>query len=231
MTRRVAALLCLVLAPCLLVVGCGDDTDASSGKPATEALAAAKEHFDQAASVHLTLSTDATPTSGDAVLGAAGTLTGQPAFEGEVTVTLGGFNADVPVIAVGGTVYAKLPLTPRYAPIDPAEYGAPDPSDFADPDTGISGLLLKLVDPEESGRKRNGDQVLTTYSGTLTGSLVKPIIPSADASGTYPTTVGIDQDGRLATLQVSGDFFEHDGPVTFDLEFGDYGKSVTVAAP
>lgn len=231
MTRRATSLLCFVVAPFLVLTGCGGSNEATSGKNPAEVLAAAKEKFDQSASVRLVLSTEAVPTSGDAVLGAEGTLTSQPGFEGQVTVTLGGFNADVPVIAVGGTVYAKLPLTPRYSPIDPSEYGAPDPSEFADPETGISALLLQMTDLEESGQKRNGEQVLTTYTGTLAGTLVKPIIPSADDAGSYATTVGIDEDGRIATLQVIGDFFAHDGPVTFDLEFDDYGKSVTVEAP
>ena len=181
--------------------------------------------------MHLTLSTDATPKSGDAVLGAEGSLTHQPAFQGQVTVVLGGFNADVPVVAVDQKVYAKLPLTPRYVPIDPAEYGAPNPAAFADPDRGISGLLLQLDGAKETGRKRDGSQVLTIYSGTLRGELVDPIIPSADKSGTYQTSVGIDDGGRIVTLHVTGDFFAHDGPVTYDLALAEYGKSVEITAP
>ncbi len=61
--------------------------------------------------------------------------------------------------------------------------------------------------------------VLTTYTGTLTGDLVQPIIPSASKGGSYRTSVGIDGDGRIITLQVSGDFFDHDGDVTYDLRF------------
>jgi lipoprotein LprG len=230
MNRR-AVLSGLVLVPVLVVTGCGGSSDPTDGKSAQEVLTLAKEKFDEAASVHMRLSTDARPSSGDAVLGAEGTLTRQPGFDGQVTVVLAGFDADVPVIAVDGKVYAKLPLTPRYTVIDPAEYGAPDPSDFADPDRGISGLLLKLDGAEKAGRKRDGDRVLTTYEGTLSGDLVEPIIPSADSAGSYETVVGIDEDGRIVSLRVTGDFFAHDGPVTYDLELDDYGKSVTVSAP
>lgn len=231
MKRRSVPSISLVLAAVLLASGCGGTSDATEGKTPLEVLTAAKEHFDTARSVHMTLSTDATPSRGDAVLGAEGTLTQQPAFEGEVTVVLGGFNADVPVISVNGTVYAKLPLTPRYTAIDPAEYGAPDPAAFADPERGISSLLLELDEPERSGRKRDGDQVLTTFKGTLSGDLVAPIIPSADEDGTYETTVGIDDKGRIVSLRVTGDFFEHDGAVTYDLTLDDYGRSVTVDVP
>ena len=229
---RTAAVAGALLALALPLAGCGgDDEGPDEGAPASEVLAKAKQNFDEAASVHLTLFTDSAPTSGDAVLGADGTLTQQPAFEGEVKVLLSGFNATVPIIAVDDKVYAKLPLTPRYSTIDPSEYGAPDPADFADPDKGISGLLLEMDDVEEDGTERDGNQVLTLYSGTLPGSLVAPIIPSADDDGTYQTVVGIDQDNRIVSLDVTGEFFDGGGDETYELTFDDYDKSVKISAP
>jgi lipoprotein LprG len=214
------------------LTGCGGSDDPPAKAASTQdVLAQAKQKFDKARSVHLTLSTDDKPTSGDAVLGAEGTLTHQPAFEGKVTVVLGGFNAEVPVVSVDDKVYAKLPLTPKYVPIDPSEYGSPDPADFADTSKGISALLTKLAGAKKAGQQRDGSQVLTTYTGTLTGDLVEPIIPSASKSRSYRTTVGIDQDGAIVTLRVTGDFFAHDGDVTYDLKFDDYGKSVKISAP
>jgi lipoprotein LprG len=214
-----------------MVAGCGGSDEPAKGATASEVLAAAKKNFDHASSVHLELTTDSKPSSGDAVLGADGTLTHQPAFKGEVTVQLSGFNADVPIVSVGGKVYAKLPLTPKYATIDPSEYSAPDPADFADTDKGISGLLLEMKDLTKDGTERDGKQVLTRYSGTLAGSLVAPIIPSADASGSYDATVGIDQDDRIITLDVRGDFFSGGGDETYRIQFSDYDKSVKITAP
>ena len=231
MTRRAAATLTTTLALLLLLVsGCGGSGSSAEGKPVADVLAAAKKKFDEASSVHLVLSTKSRPSGGDAVLGADGTLTHQPAFEGKVTVVLGGLDAAVPVISVGGKVYAKL-LSIKYVTIDPGEYGAPDPSDFADPAQGVSGLLLQLDGAKESGRKRNGDQVLTTYTGTLSGDLVEPIIPSADSGSSYETVVGIDEQGRIATLSVTGTFFSGPDKVTYTLSFDGYGKNVTVKAP
>lgn len=231
MTRRTVALVGVVLALLLAVTGCGGGSGSTKGESTHDVLALAKKKFDASRSVHLTLSTDSKPSSGDAVLGAEGTLTHQPAFDGKVTVILSGFNADVPVVALDGKVYAKLPLTPKYVTIDPGEYGAPNPADFADPDSGISGLLLELDGAHRTGQKRDGGTVLTTYSGTLSGDLVKPIIPSASKTGSYRTTVGIDRDHRIITLQVTGDFFAGGGDVTYDITFSDYGKKVEVEAP
>jgi lipoprotein LprG len=230
-SRRLAlagALVALVVP----VAGCGgSDTPAAKDDGATTALTKAKQSFDDASSVHLDLATDSTPTAGNAVLGANGTLTHQPAFKGDVKVLLSGFNATVPVVAVDGKVFAKLPLTPTYTAINPSEYGAPNPADFADPDKGISGLLLKMEDVTKDGTTRDGKQVLARYAGTLTGDLVAPIIPSADPASSYRTVVGLDEQERIVSLDVTGEFFAGGGDETYRLRFDDYDKSVKISAP
>ena len=233
-SRRIVLALVAACTLLLPVAGCGSSGDGGSkdsGADIQKVLAKAKSEFDNASSVKFTMATGSTPTSGNAVLGANGTLTHQPAFKGDVKVLFSGFNTSIPVVSVDGKVYAKLPLTPAYSTIDPSEYGAPDPADFADPSAGISGLLLKLEGAKQTGQKRDGKVVVTTYTGTLAGSLVAPIIPSADESGSYKTVVGIDGDGRITTLSVTGDFFSGSGDVTYDLTFYDYGKNVTVKKP
>jgi lipoprotein LprG len=212
------------------VAGCSSQP-ATEGRSVDEVLTAAKDNFDEAASVHLTLATSSTPSGGNGVLGADGTLTHQPAFQGRVGARRGGFSAEVPVISVDGEVRAKLPLTTSYQVIDPAEYGAPDPADFADPDSGISGLLVKLEDPSRGAAIRQGDQVLTTFTGTLLGTYVDPIIPSADAKGVYDTEIGISEDDQITTLRVTGEFFSGGGDETYDMTFDAYGEAVTVTAP
>jgi lipoprotein LprG len=233
--RRIALTMLSFATLLLTTAGCGSQDGTAgtggNGEDAKTVLAAAKKNFDDASSVRFTMSTNSVPDKGNAVLGANGTLTHQPAFKGEVKVLFSGFNTSIPVVSVDGKVYAKLPLTPSYSKIDPGEYGAPDPADFADPSKGISGLLLKLENPRTGGRKRDGKLVVTTYTGTLSGDLVAPIIPSASASDSYRTVVGIDQDSQIATLSVTGDFFSGSGDVTYDLSFDDYGKNVTIKKP
>lgn len=229
--RGTAGAVLALLALLALLSGCASQGSGGPAPTPRQVLATATKHLDAARSVHLVLSTTSTPTHGDAVLGADGILTHQPAFQGSVKVLLGGFTADVPVVSVDGQVHAKLPLTPRYTVINPGEYGAPDPADFADPRKGIPGLLLQLDHPRETGRKRDGTLVLTTYSGTVPGSRVTPIIPSADARGTYGTVVGIDPQGRLATLAVTGHFFSGRKSTTYDLTFDSYDRPVRIKAP
>ena len=117
-------------------------------------MKAAKKNFDEAESVRIALSTASTPSSGNGVLGAEGVLTQAPAFQGDVKVVIGGLTATVPITAVGGKVYAKLPLQTKFWVIDPSEYGAPDPTDFADPETGPL-LPAHQDDGPEEGRGRS----------------------------------------------------------------------------
>lgn len=217
------------LAVGFLLTGCGGG-DAESNPctqlgDATTALAKAKTAFDSAPSINLTLKTDSQPKSGNAILGAQGTLTRQPAFQGSATIFLFGGGKEIDVTAVNDKVTASL-----LGEIDPADYGAPNPADFADPESGISDLLLKISDVSGCEGKLAGQDKVAEYRGTLSGNLVAPIIPSASKTGTYQTTVGLRTDGTLATLQVSGDFFDADGDVTYDLTFAP-GESVTISAP
>ena len=227
--RTLFAVLALALGFALTGCGGSSDTGRSTGADPSKALAAAKQHFDAAQSIHLDLSTDSKPSSGSAVLGANGVLTHAPAFQGDVAVFLLGTRANVPVVAVGGKLYAKLPLTTKYATINPQEYGAPDPATFVDPQHGLSSLLTQLQGVRKTGTARAGSTVVTVYAGTLPGSKVAPLIPSADPNSSYDTTLNLDSKDRLTSLHVTGDFFGGQS-VSYDVTLS-YGGPVTIKAP
>lgn len=218
----------LVLAT-MMLSGCGG-SEKSSTTPSA-AMTTAKVAFDKATTVRLELSTDDKPDGGNAVLGASGVLTRQPAFDGEVKVLFAGAAVSVPVKAVDGKVFAKLPLTPRFAEIDPAEFGVPDPAGLIDPETGISALLLELKDLKSDGQRRDGKLTLSEYSGTLPGSLIKAIIPSAAEGSKFKTSVGVDDSGRPLTVTATGDFFDDGSSVTYEITLSDYDTPASVEAP
>ena len=230
--RRVLVAASAVLACLLVLTGCGgSDGEKRAEKTPSQVLAGAKKQFDDASSVHIELATDSIPTSGNGVLGASGDITQDPAFGGEVKVVLDGLTASVPITSVGGQVYAKLPLQTRYAVIKPEEYGAPDPADFANPDTGLSSLLTSMENVKKGEKKRSGDTILTSYTGTLPGAKVKAVIPSADAEADYATVVGIDDQGRAITVKITGPFFSGSDDTTYDVTFSQYGQGVEITAP
>jgi lipoprotein LprG len=231
---RVLALLAVLLGAALVLAGCGGSSDAAAKPKSTspaQVMTKAKKLFDDASSVHIELATEATPSGGNGVLGATGDITHDPAFKGDVKVVLSGLTATVPITSVGGKVYAKLPLQTSYSAINPSEYGAPDPADFADPDNGLSALLTKLDGLKKGDKSRNGDQILTSYSGTLPGAAVKKIIPSASASKTYATVVGVDEKGYARTVKVTGVFFSGNADVTYHVTFSNYDDGVKISAP
>jgi lipoprotein LprG len=228
--RRTAAVASSVLVAVIALTGCGGSSGGGD-KPADveSALRTAKENFDKATGVHFKLSTDADP-SGDAILGADGKLTDQPAFEGTVKAKYKGFNIDVPVVSVDGTFYANLPFSGGFAKHDPSEFNAPDPADFIAKDKGFSGALLELQDAKKDGEKRSGSQIVTTYSATLSGALVHSIVPSANATKDFKAVVGI-AEGKLTTLAITGDFFQDGTNATYKLVFDDYDKIAKISAP
>jgi lipoprotein LprG len=230
-TIRRPVLAAALLALALTLVGCGSSSPATTpkGESPAAALAKAKTTFDAAQSITLDLATTSRPQHGNAVLGAKGVLTHAPAFKGDVTVFLLGTQATVPVVAVGGVLYAKLPLTTSYAKINPKDYGAPDPAEFVNPQRGLSTLLTEMTDAKATGQQREGATVLTTYAGDVPGAKVVPIIPSANPDMSYRTTVGLDKDDRLLTLHVTGDFFGGQS-VTYDVTLT-YGGPVQISAP
>jgi lipoprotein LprG len=230
--RRLLRLLALLVVAGLVLSGCGSSkAEKKKGASPSSVMTTAKKKFDDASSVHIALSTQSTPSKGNGVLGATGDVTHDPAFEGNVKVVLGGLTATVPITATGGKVYAKLPLQTKYAVIKPSEYGAPDPASFADPDKGLSSLLTQIDGLKKGKQSRDGDQILTTYTGTLPGDVVKQIIPSADSGSTYKTKVGVDAKGYATKVSITGPFFADGKDVTYDVAFSKYDKGVKISAP
>lgn len=227
--RRIAPVVALVAL--FALAGCGGGTPAAAQHHnPTQALVGAKRHLDQAGSVVFTLSTRSVPKKGNAVLGAHGTMTHAPAYRGNVRVVLSGLTATVPLVAVGGKVYARLPLTTKYSAINPADYDAPNPATFMSRTAGLSSLLVSMHAVKSAGQRRDGSQILADYSGVLPGADVQRIIPSAKPGGSYRTTMSIDSAGYLRVVTVTGAFFSGP-PVTYTMSFDSYGKPVTITAP
>jgi lipoprotein LprG len=229
--RRPASVLIPMLAVVLLSTSACSGDQADKGPTTAEVLADAKQQLDDTSGVDVALTTEELPSGVDGVLKAVGTGTHAPAFEGNVTVLVNSLSVDVPLVAVGGTVYAKLPFTSKYAEIDPEDYGAPDPASMLAPGAGISSWLTDAEKVEQGDRTRDGDQVLTTYTGTLPGESVATVIPSADKDADFDATFRIDQDGRLHSAEVVGPFYAGQADVDYTIELSAYGTQKDITKP
>ena len=231
--RRLAALATATLLLVPTLAACSSDTsEASAEASPEEVLALASEKLTETSGVELTLATDALPEGVSGIARAAGTVTDAPAFDGTLTVVFAGQTADVPVIAVDDTVYAQIPFAPGWDTVNPKEYGAPDPSTLIGTD-GFPGLLGKTESIEAGESVRGGadnDEILTTYSGTVPGKAMESVIPSS-AGDSFDVEWQITDDGELRKATLTGVFYPQTDPMTYTVDFADYGTEKDIQAP
>lgn len=228
---RRALVLALVL-PALALTGCGGSQPQQTTRTPAQEMAAVKAKFDATSGVHFTLTGKGVPTSGTRVFGAEGDLTRAPAFDGTITVHVMGITTDVPVRSVGGTVWAQIPLTTGWSKIDPATYGVPDPAALISPSGGLSTMLTKTSGLKRGKSLRGGPgnrQILTSYTGTLSGDLAKVLLSSVkgDLAATYTVT---DTD-ELSSAVLTGDFYGDGKTETYTVTVSDYGLHKTITKP
>jgi lipoprotein LprG len=227
-TRAAAAAAALVLLGGPALAACADGTGSELSPP--QRLEAAKTQLDETSGVRISLTADKLPKGVEGLLSAEGVGTHDPAFEGVIDVASSGVTAEVDVVAVNGAVQARLPFTDDFVEIDPADYGAPDPADLMSADGGLSSLLTAAEDVQEGEQVRDGDAVLTEVTGTVPGSAVAPIIPSASADEGFDAVFTLDDSDRLASVQLTGPFYPDAGDVTYTVGLSDYGTDQDIVA-
>jgi lipoprotein LprG len=229
--RTTAGALALLVALGAALSGCGGgDADQQAPDPAT-VLAAAKRNLDATSGVRIGLSTAQLPAGVSGLLAADGVGTHPPAFSGDIKVSAGGVTADAAVVAVDDKVFAKLPFTSRFAPIDPADYSAPDPAALLKPEGGLSALLTSARKVQKGKQVRDGKVVVTSYTADVPGRAVARVIPSADAKATFAGTFTVTDDDRLTRAVLSGPFYPKADSVTYTITFADYGTTKNIKAP
>lgn len=233
-SRRRTAWAAPLLAAGLLLAGCtGGDGDGGGTDVAAlqERLDAAKKAIDDAETVEVSLATSSVPDGVSGLLSAKGTGNHSPAFEGDVKVSTGGATISAEVVAVDGTVYARTGVTPVFLTIDPATLGAPDPAGLLDPDTGLTQILAETQDLDEGDRSRDGEDVLTSITGTLPGSVVAEIIPSASTQDTFDVTYRLTDDDQLRDATMSGPFYGDGTDVEYTVRLTTSDRPVEITAP
>lgn len=236
------ALAVVLVAPLSTLTACsGDDgpaanpeADSDDDGEATpeEVLALAATTLDETSGVQFSLTTDDLPDGVVGLTSAAGLATSAPAFDGDITISIGGASVEVPVVAVDDEVYAQLPLTSGFQTIDPAEYGAPDPAGLVAPEEGVSSVLTSTEDVVEGETIRGGSdnsEILTEYSGTVGDTVMSELIPSAE--GDFDVAYTISEEGELREAVLTGVFYPDSAAMTYTVDLEDYGLEEDVVAP
>ncbi len=194
-------------------------------------LAAAKTALDETSGVQIQLLTESLPKGVSGLVSAQGVATHDPAFDGTIKVSANGITADAEVVAVDGVVHAKLPFTTNFVEIDPADYGAPDPAELMSTQDGLSSLLTAAEGVKEGDPVRNGDEVLSQLGGTVPGSAVRAVIPSASQSADFDATFTLDDSDRLTRVVLTGPFYPDADDVTYTVDLEKYGVQKDIKAP
>lgn len=236
-TARSGPLVVLV-ALLALVAGLSACTGGGSPKPTTtteqtpaQRLAAARAELEASPAVDFELTSAGLPGKAVGVSGAKGTGSfDPPSFKGTLDATINGVTGTVQVIAVEQDVYLKF-FTPGYNKVDPSDYGAPNPAQLFNPQTGITSLIAKTTDPAKGQRTRDGATVLDTITGTVPGSAVADLFVIGDRNGTFDITYGITRDGTdLRTVVLKGPFYAGTTS-TYTLRLKALDQAVAITRP
>lgn len=223
---RAAAALAVVA---VVAGGCSGNGSQHSSVTPSQRLSHAKHNFDEAKFIHVSLKATKLPSGLPAALESAdGTGTHAPAFSGTVEVRTG-LTITAPVIAVNGTVYAKLPFA-GWSRLDPARYGAPDPARLLDTHAGVSALLVQTQHPTQTRSRRSGREVLSTITGTLPAAAVHRLFPSSGPRD-FQVVYTLTSDDHLDGLTISGPFYAGHGDATYTLGLDTSASPVTIRAP
>lgn len=229
LTTRASALL-VAATLCATLPACSAD-DGGSDRDPRKRLESAREAIDAAESIELTMKTDELPSDVDGIVSAEGVGTHEPAFDGSAEVHAFGMTGDVPIVAVGGEVYVKLPFESDYETFDLAEYQAPDPAELLDPRTGVTSMITSLKDVEAGEAELDGETQVTPLSGTLPGSRVAELFPSVDESDDFDVTFRVDEDDELRDASITGPFYAGADELTYTISLDASDERVDISAP
>jgi lipoprotein LprG len=73
--------------------------------------------------------------------------------------------------------------------------------------------------------------VLTSVTGTLPGSVVADIIPSASRQGTFTVTYRLTDEDELRDAKMTGPFYGEGSKVTYTVKLATSDEPVTITAP
>jgi lipoprotein LprG len=232
-SRPVVALVALLA--CLVALsGCtGSDSPKPTKTEQTPAqrLAAARTALEASPAVDFELTSAGLPAKAVGVSGAKGTgLFKPPSFKGTLNATIAGVTGTVEVIAVEQDVYLKF-FTPGYNKINPSDYGAPNPAQLFNTQTGITSLIGKTSDAATGPQQRDRSDVLDTITGTVPGSAVADLFVIGDRSGTFDITYGITHDSKdLRTVVLKGPFYAGT-TATYTLRLKALDQAVAITRP
>ena len=216
----------------LVAAGCSGGEEEPAALTPQERLAAAATLLEETEALTINVTSTGVPTDVNGVQAASGTgvIEGDLIkFEGEFQGRVSGVTATVGILAIGDDTYMKL-FTPDYEPVDLDELGAPNPTAFFAPDTGVASLMRATTEVAEGGQVREGREILTEITGSLPGEKVESLLRLGGPGQTFDVTYALTEGNELRTAVLEGEFWEGTQS-TYTLVLTAYGTVVPIQAP
>ena len=233
--QRRHVLVTALIAGALALTGCSEDgsgaEEPTAATPA-ERLAAAQATLEGTDALTIALTSTEVPTDVNGVRSATGVgvIEGESIrFAGEVEARITGVAATVEIISIDEDAYMKL-FTPEFAPVDLEELGAPNPTAFFAPETGIASLMAETTQLAEGGREREGREILQEITGVLPGEKIEGLLRLGGPGVEFDVAYGLTDDGELRRAVLEGEFYEGTRS-TYTLLLTDYGEAIPIEAP
>lgn len=222
----------MLLVVALAAVSCSTSSESPpTSRPEVAAqLAALKKNVDDADFVRVGITARDVPSSAAGLLSLHGVGAHPPAFKGTASMRLAGLTGDIEIIATGGQVWAKLPLVPGMNKVDPKTFGAADPAQLLNPDSGLTSLISATTGAAYGERTRAGAELLDTVSGSIPGKVIAEMFYAGDAAADFAVRYGYLPSGQLRTVELTGPFFPP-AISSYDVVLDQYGQSVDISPP
>jgi lipoprotein LprG len=216
----------------LLLGACSGGDDGAEGEKPADLVARAGTTLAATDSVHFTVTSADVPDDATALLGGEGDAARPDQFKGDLDVRLFGAEVTVPVVSVGGTLYAKLPFAADYTTVDPGQVGISDPGALLAADGGVTSLLADATDAADAGETRIGEVVAKQVTATIPGATVASVLTTVDPAADFDATFAIDPDtGQLLQAVLSGPFYDAATDSTYTIQLSAFDEPVEITAP
>jgi len=227
MTRLLAGLGVALAA--LAVAGCGGGN--GSGEDPAVVVRDSAAATERVKSFHFALDIAKVPTSakGLQLTAAEGDARVPDALKAEVSGRFAGFPISTSLVATGGKLWIKNPLSGSWQSVDVAT----TPSFLLDPQKGVLGVMRAMTGLKEDGSEDVDGASTTRITGIVEASKVGPLVAASGGTGPIDVTLWIGKDDKiLRRIEVTGPVGKGEpADAVRTVALSRFGETVTVEAP
>jgi lipoprotein LprG len=214
----------------LAVAGCGGGDGGAEKDPAT-VVRESSAATEQVKSFHFNLDVAKVPSSakGLQLTGAEGDARVPDAVKAEVSGRFAGFPIATSLVATGGKLWIKNPLSGSWQSVDVGT----TPAFLLDPRKGVLGVMRAMTELKDDGSEEVDGASTTRVTGKVEAAKVGPLVAASGGTGSVDVTVWIGKDDAiLRRIEVSGAVGRGEpADAVRTVELSRFGEPVTVQAP